>query len=207
MSRYFMVQSWVGSHENEPDYNGNQCGERNVRSSEVVPLYDQYGNANIKAFSDEALRKKAQTKPKLSAFDKVCTADRSYEKLCTLSEELDQQLDSKQISWDDYIYARKQLDKKLERAWGAVCRNRGWEDQEELLALEQCPSEGLDFTLDIDAKKPRQYDYSILSNTSVFSCLKDDNFFKQCACFVLTGYKAVSNILNNTKEILKEGLV
>ena len=202
-----MVQSWVGSHENEPDYNGNQCGERNVRSSEVAPLYDQYGNANIKAFSDEALRKKVQAKPKLSAFDKVCTADRSYEKLCTLSEELDQQLDSKQISWDDYIYARKQLDKKLERAWGAVCRNRGWEGQEELLEPEQYPSQPLDFTLDIEHSRTLTINYSILPSDSVFSGLKDDNFFKQCACFVLTSYKAMSTILNNGKEILKEGLI
>ena len=207
MSRYFMVQSWVGSHENEPDYNGNQCGERNVRSSEVAPLYDQYGNANIKAFSDEALRKKVQAKPKLSAFDKVCTADRSYEKLCTLSEELDQQLDSKQIDWDDYIYARKQLDKKLERAWGAVCRNRGWEGQEELLEYEQYPSEGLELTLDFEAKTQRQYDYSVIPSNSVFAELQDGNIFKQCAVFLLTACKWLAKLSATGKQLVQEGLV
>lgn len=206
MSRYFMVQSWVGSHENEPDYNGNQCGERNVRSSEVAPLYDQYGNANIKAFSDEALRKKVQAKPKLSAFDKVCTADRSYEKLCTLSEELDQQLDSKQIDWDDYIYARKQLDKKLERAWGAVCRNRGWEGQEELLEPEQYPSKGLELTLDFEAKTQRQYDYSAIPNNSVFAELQDGNSFKIIYIHVLTAVNKASRLWNVSKQILEEGL-
>lgn len=62
MSRYFMIQSWVGSHENEPDYNGQQCGERNVRSIEAVPLYDQFGNANVSAFSDEAIAARSATK-------------------------------------------------------------------------------------------------------------------------------------------------
>lgn len=206
MARHYVLGSWANA--DEFDYSGEQLmGHRQGKSICMDHMLPS-GMANLKRYGDPVEQKpKVQPRPKLSAFDKVCTADRSYEKLCTLSEELDQQLDSKQISWDDYIYARKQLDKKLERAWGAVCRNRGWEGQEELLALEQYPSEGLEFTLELDAKKPRQYDYSILSSTSVFSSLKDDNFFKKCACFVLTGYKAVSNILNNTKEILKEGLV
>jgi hypothetical protein len=198
--------SWANA--DEFDYSGEQLMGHRQGKSVCMDHMLPSGMANLKRYGDPVEQKpKVQPRPKLSAFDKVCTADRSYEKLCILSEELDQQLDSKQISWDDYIYARKQLDKKLERAWGAVCRNRGWEGQEELLALEQYPSQPLDFTLELEAKKPRQYDYSILSSTSVFSSLKDDNFFKQCACLVLTGYKAVSNILNNTKEILKEGLV
>lgn len=206
MSRYFMVQSWVGSHENEPDYNGNQCGERNVRSSEVAPLYDQYGNANIKAFSDEALQKKGKTK-KTSAFDSIMLADRNYSRLCGLSEQLDTELDQGLIDLESWAAARRNIDQRLAKAWARVQRERGWEGQEELLALEQYPSKGLDFTLELEAKKPRQYDYSILSSTSVFSSLKDDNFFKQCTCLVLTGYKALSRLLNNGKEILKEGLV
>lgn len=202
MSRYFMVQSWVGSHENEPDYNGNQCGERNVRSSEVAPLYDQYGNANIKAFSDEALQKKAQAKPKLSAFEKVCTADRSYEKLCTLSEELDQQLDSNQISWDDYIYARKQLDVKLERQWQAVCKARGWTNQP-----EQYPSQGLGFTLDLEHSRQRQLDYSVIPSGSVFAELAEGNSFKIFYARLLTVVNKVSKMWNVSKQIIEQGVI
>lgn len=202
-----MVQSWVGSHENEPDYNGNQCGERNVRSSEVAPLYDQYGNANIKAFSDEALRKKAQAKPKLSAFDKVCTADRSYEKLCALSEELDNQLDLGEIDLESWSYARKQLDKKLERAWGAVCRNRGWEGQEELLEPEQYPSKGLELTLDFEAKTQRKYDYCVIPNNSVFAELQDGNSFKIIYIYVLTACKWFAKLTSTAKQLVQEGLV
>jgi len=74
MSRYFMIQSWVGSHENEPDYNGQQAGERNVRSSEVVPLYDKNGRANTQYFSDEAIAErmgKTVKKSSVSIEDKI----------------------------------------------------------------------------------------------------------------------------------------
>lgn len=203
MSRYFIVQSWVGSHENEPDYNGNQCGERNVRSSEVVPLYDQYGNANIQAFSDEALlaKKKAQTKPKLSAFDKVCTTDRSYEKLCALSEELDNQLDLGEIDLESWAYARKQLDKKLERSWEAVKRLRGWTNDNE--PVLPCAEE---FTLDIEASKGLSVDLSIIPKESVFSNLSDGNSFKIFYAQVLTVVNKVSRLWNVSKQILEEGL-
>jgi len=206
VARHYVLGSWANA--DEFDYSGEQLmGHRQGKSICMDHMLPS-GMANLKRYGDPVEEKpKTPTKPKLTAFDKVCTADRSYEKLCTLSEELDQQLDTKQIDWDDYIYARKQLDKKLERVWGAVCRNRGWEGQEELLALEQYPSQPLDFTLDIEHSRALTIDYSILPSDSVFSGLKDDNFFKQCVCLVLTSYKALSKLLNNTKEIIEEGLI
>lgn len=208
MSRYFMVQSWVGSHENEPDYNGNQCGERNVRSSEVVPLYDQYGNANIKAFSDEALlaKKKSQTK-KTSAFDNIMLADRNYSRLCGLSEQLDQEFDAGQIDLESWAAARKNIDQRLAKAWARVQRERGWDDQEELLALEQYPSEGLELTLDFEPKTQRQYDYSVIPNNSVFAELQDGNSFKIIYIHVLTACKWFAKLTSTAKQLVQEGLV
>lgn len=206
MSRYFMVQSWVGSHENEPDYNGNQCGERNVRSSEVAPLYDQYGNANIKAFSDEALQKKAQAKPKLTAFEKVCTIDRSYEKLCALSEELDNQLDLGEIDLESWSYARKQLDKKLDRAWTNICKLRGWDDngQEQ---LEKYSTNELTFDCQEWQAVPKHVDYSIIPESSAFKGLSDNNIFKKIYKNAFTAAYAVRKILDVSKNILEEGLI
>jgi hypothetical protein len=209
MSRYFMVQSWVGSHENEPDYNGNQCGERNVRSSEVVPLYDQYGNANIKAFSDEALsaKKKAQTKTK-SVLSSILLADRNYERLCNLSQQLDDELDSGQITdFDAYCAARKIIDQRLAKAWARVQRERGWEGQEELLALEQYPSKGLEFTLDFEPKTQRQYDYSVIPSNSIFAALQDGNSFKIIYIHVLTACKWFAKLTSTAKQLVQEGLV
>jgi len=206
MARHYVLGSWANA--DEFDYSGEQLmGSRQGKSICMDHMLPN-GMANLKRYGDPVEQKpKTQTKPKLTAFDKVCTADRSYEKLCALSEELDNQLDLGEIDLESWSYARKQLDKKLERAWARVQRERGWEGQEELLALEQYPSQPLDFTLDIEHSRTLTINYSILPSDSVFSGLKDDNFFKQCACFVLTGYKAVSNLLNNGKEILKEGLI
>jgi hypothetical protein len=202
MSRYFMVQSWVGSHENEPDYNGNQCGERNVRSSEVAPLYDQYGNANIKAFSDEALSAKKTPSKTKSAFQTVALADSHYDRLANLSEELDKELESGKLSFDDWSYARKTLDVRLEKAWSRLSKARGWTNDN-----NQCYPTGEEFTLDLEHSSQRQLDYSVIPSGSVFASLKDDNLFKKCAVFVLTACKWFANVTTTVKQLVKEGLV
>lgn len=118
MSRYFMIQSWVGSHENEPDYNGQQCGERSVRSIEAVPLYDQFGNANVSAFSDEAIAaRNAVNKPvsKVSIKDKILP---QAKRLTTLREqmlELEQSYRAGEMSITDYSLYRDVIVAKIER--------------------------------------------------------------------------------------------
>lgn len=118
MSRYFMIQSWVGSHENEPDYNGQQAGERNVRSVEVVPLYDRYGNANTAAFSDEALAKRRSTgkKPK-KASEQLDLADRHYERMEKMSQELDDEYAEGGLDEDRYELLRCKMDERIIKAW------------------------------------------------------------------------------------------
>lgn len=119
MSRYFMIQSWVGSHENEPDYNGQQCGERNVRSIEVVPLYDQFGNANVSAFSDEAIaaRNSANKKPTgVSIRDKILPQRRRLNTLQAQMLELEQSYKAGDMSIDEYSLLRDCLMAKKERA-------------------------------------------------------------------------------------------
>lgn len=105
MSRYFMIQSWVGSHENEPDYNGQQAGERNVRSSEVVPLYDQFGNANVSAFSDEAIAArsgKATQKKAIPLKNKVIPQLTRYNNLTEQMKEIVAQYNAKEIDIKEY---------------------------------------------------------------------------------------------------------
>lgn len=144
MSRYFMLQSWVGSHENEPDCNGQQCGERNVRSIEAVPLYDQYGNANTKAFSDEALkaRNKPSIKPKVkrSAYQSITLADQRYARLEAQLEALEGEYADGLISVEDLRYASHIIQTKMQRAWKQITKERQavgqWLDDEEDDCLE-----------------------------------------------------------------------
>lgn len=119
MSRYFMIQSWVGSHENEPDYNGQQCGERNVRSSEVVPLYDKHGNANIHAFSDEALesrKEKPKKKSTISIQDRILPQARRVERLTEQMRELVLEYQKGNIDIDEYSMLLSVISAKRDRA-------------------------------------------------------------------------------------------
>lgn len=126
MSRYFMLQSWVGSHENEPDYNGQQCGERNVRSIECVPLYDQFGNANVSAFSDEAIaaRKQQPKKPSRSIVEKILPQQVRYDNLCNLMTELESQQGS--MDTEDYYQYHAILKAKIDRQWLLLSKAAGW---------------------------------------------------------------------------------
>lgn len=162
------------------------------------------GKANIAGFSDPGTKPKA--KPKPSAFDKVCTADRSYEKLCTLSEELDNQLDLGEIDLESWSYARKQLDKKLDRAWTNICKLRGWDDngQEQ---LEKYSTNELTFDCQKWQAAPKPIDYGIIPETSVFKGLSDNNVFKKIYKNVFTAVRAVRKILDVSKNILEEGLI
>lgn len=114
-----MLQTWVGSHENEPDYNGQQCGERNVRSIEAVPLYDQYGNANVGAFSDEAIAARSGNgkKPtKVSIKARILPQLTRLEKLQAEILELELAYKSGEVSPEDYTVLRNIAFAKKERA-------------------------------------------------------------------------------------------
>lgn len=127
MSRYFMIQSWVGSHENEPDYNGQQCGERNVRSSEVVPLYDQFGNANVSAFSDEAIAQrsvKGEKKTSITLADRVLPQQRTLMRLIEQIRELEQAKRDGTYTQAEYDLLRDVLFAKKERTEYLLAKQR-----------------------------------------------------------------------------------
>ena len=207
-----MVQSWVGSHENEPDYNGQQCGERNVRSSEVVPLYDQYGNANIKAFSDEALeaRKKPAAKPKKSVADSIDLAQRHFDRIEKLSEELDNEYFAGEIDEEYYNLLRYKLDVRLIKAWERLEKDSlpCWQKED-----REFEENNLAFSLD-DVKwnapaKGKEKSIKALAKTADKSLIKGEGCvsmaLKDCkdSNVFLIGYCTIMNIVNKLKEALK----
>lgn len=147
MSRYFMIQSWVGSHENEPDYNGQQCGERNVRSIEAVPLYDQFGNANVSAFSDAAIEvRRERKKTSVPLVDRVLPQQRRVrvltEQLYELEAERKNGLDIRTYSQlrDILICKRSRAEELLKKAVSVKPVNKYADDPdlyEETGELEQ----------------------------------------------------------------------
>jgi hypothetical protein len=119
MSRYFAIQTWVGSHENEPDYSGQQCGSRSVRSSEVVPLYDIYGNANVLAFSDEAIaaRNNANKKPTgIPIRDRILPQFKRLQTLRTQMVDLEKEYKTTDMTCAEYSMLRDVIVCKIARA-------------------------------------------------------------------------------------------
>lgn len=204
MSRYFMINSWVGSHENEPDYNGQQAGERNVRSTEVVPLYDQFGNANTKAFSDEAIEAR-KAKPKAKPKDlmyRVLPQQSTIDRLEAMREELENEFDNGIRSLEEYQLLSVALDKKLDRAFKALERATSHSNAMPLPGVENAYNSGKSLL-----KQGIAIDYSILPEGSIFSKLSDGNIFKIFVVKLLTAKRNVTKVYTVVKQIVEEGLL
>lgn len=199
-----MIQSWVGSHENEPDYNGHQAGERNVRSTEVVPLYDQFGNANVKAFSDEAIAAR-KAKPKVKPKDlmyRVLPQQATIERLEAMREELEREFDNGLRSLEEYSMLSIALDKKLDRAFKALERETSVPGGVALAGVENAYNSGKSLL-----KRDIAIDYSIIPEGSVFHGLSDENIFKIFAVKWLTAKQKAAKIYAVVKQIVEEGLL
>lgn len=198
-------RQWKSPHTQETrDLSGadywHQRKALEPKVAEDIPTF-VHGRANVSAFAESVAKPKAPAKKK-SVLDSILLADRNYSRLCGLSEKLDQELDDGSIDLESWAAARRNIDNRLEKAWARVQRERCWDDQPEELpelsfSLEACTEQRRGFKID----------YSVLSADSVFSGLKDDNLFKIGYTLCLTSCKALSKLLNNTKEIIKEGLV
>lgn len=214
MSRFFMLQTWVGSHENEPDYNGRQCGERNVRSTEAVPLYDQFGNANVSAFSDEAIaaRNAEGKKPtKVSLKNRILPQSARVEKLRSEAIELEAAFKAGEFSPEEYTLLREVAFKKLRRAEEllkkAITPVQKVEETDEDSAqdgLEYTPSSGFSPQPN-DGYASEEYEEI---GVEFIDSLSNGNMFKSFlknACIItrkVVHYKhKISSYLNTLKEV------
>ena len=191
MSRVYIQASWVGAAE---DWSGDSPDNRKCSSRE---LYLPNGKANTKAFADEAPKPKA--KKKRSIVERVSLADSHYNRLEALSLELDKELENGNVSFEDYAYLRQVMDSRLEKAWKRLAKARGFIDEESEGESHNSYRQNVDF----DSKNPSKQsvskgvsiDYSSVDMPAVFDSLKDDNFFKQIAFWVLTARQAIAKIL------------
>lgn len=116
MSRYFAIQSWVSSHDNEPDYSGQQTGSRDVRSVEI-PMFTQHGRANVDWFSDEQIAlRSAANKPKPTIKDKILPQAKRLTTLRQQMVELEQEYKTTDMSIHEYSVLRDVLFAKAQRA-------------------------------------------------------------------------------------------
>ncbi len=185
MSRHFVLGTWANA--DEYDYSGEQLMGHRQGKSVCMDHMLPSGMANLKRYGDPVTTAtKTPAKPKLTAFDKICTADRAYSRLSDLSEELDNQLEGGEIDLESWAYARKQLDKKLEKSWSAVCRLRNWTAEGE--PLDNSLDSGLSFSLE-DIQEARdigekQRVKRELTGWGTIDDLSEENCFRGLFCKV-----------------------
>lgn len=143
-SRYYAIQTWVGYHEGE--YNGQQVGGRHSPSVEV------------------GLKAPKKPKKEVSLRDSILLANRHLDRLEKLSERLESEYLDGDVSHADYIVMRKNLDKRLERAWKRVEKENFYEDEEE--SLTEHPAQAINIKRNTDS-------------LGILDSISDDNCFKQ----------------------------
>ena len=199
MARHYVLGSWANA--DEFDYSGQQLMGHRQGKSVCMDHMLPSGMANLKRYGDPVTPvTKTPAKPKLTAFDKICTTDRTYSRLCALSEELDNQLEGGEIDLESWAYARKQLDKKLEKAWSAVCRLRNWNESGE--SLDNSLDSGLSFSLeDIQEARDIGEKQSVkreLTGWGTIDDLSEENCFRGLFCKV----KKIMMFLQKIKQQL-----
>lgn len=114
--RYYAIQTWVGSHENQPEYNGQQVGARNAPSVEV-PTFDRNGKPNFEGFSDEAIEaRKPKKKSSLTIQQKILPQASRVERLTEQMRDLVSEYKAGNIDIDEYSMLLSVIAAKRDRA-------------------------------------------------------------------------------------------
>lgn len=142
--RYYAIQTWVGSHENQPEYNGQQVGARNAPSVEV-PTFDRNGKPNFEGFSDESLEaRKPKKKSSISIQDRILPQAARVNKLTNQMRELVNEYKAGNISIDEYSMLLSVISAKRNRA----------EQLLEKAKSVRAPFETLEDNVESDENKP-----------------------------------------------------
>lgn len=114
--RYYAIQTWVGSHENQPEYNGQQAGARKAPSVEV-PTFDRNGKPNFEGFSDEAIEaRKPKKKSSSSIQDKILPQAKRVTTLTNQMRDLVAEYQAGNIDIDEYSMLLSVISSKRARA-------------------------------------------------------------------------------------------
>lgn len=206
MPRTHIIQSWVGAaqYPEGDEYSGEMIGDRRKPSIkvEIERSGDQWrtvgvgqhftgnGCANLKAYSDTP---KAKARQK-TAFERITLADRHYSRLEQLSQELDAELENGSLSAEDWVYGRKQLDKRLDAGWVRLCKERGWSPEEKDEEIYSVCIQSLE-----EKRQQKSLDTDTTQNVSFLhglaESLSEGNFFKGKLKKLLTAKEKIIQII------------
>lgn len=160
--------------------------------------FNQNGSANIQAYAEAD---KPKAKPK-TAFERVNLADAHYSRLEKLSQALDSEYEQGLLSNEDWVYARRQLDKRLDAGWVRVCKARGWnpaERDEEGFSRNPLTTKQKASTMPTSQKES-----SVSWSDEWLASISDDNIFKRPLQIVLTSWKRAAKIVGIVKQAIKQ---
>lgn len=192
MSRMHVLQMWTDAAA----YSGEQIGDRWSNSKELHMLSN--GKANIALYADDNASYNRTTAPKKqrSAFSRACLQDSNFERLNTLKSKLLEDYESGSLSLEDYQYACKSLQPRIDRAWQKIVKTRGWD-----FSKEDHLADDVEQSDDCEEATPTE------NTTGTLLSLSDKNIFLNPLQKCLTAYKTFIKLVNMFKEIIREGLL
>lgn len=152
MARHYVIQDW----QNAAEYSGEMIGKRLARSQE---LFLPNGKANIALFADE----EPKAKKKKSVADSIDLAERHFQRMEKLSEELDDEYYSGEIDEERYELLRYKMDERLIKAFRRLEKENApiWKKEDEKYA-----ENSLTFSLDEVTFETKRKSHKSLGKTA-----------------------------------------
>ena len=198
MARHYVLGSWANA--DEFDYSGEQLMGHRQGKSVCMDHMLPSGMANLKRYGDPVTPGTKAPAKKKTAFQTISLPDSHYERLCGLSDALDTQLDNGELSFEDWTYARRQIDERLAKAWSRLCKCRGWDENGK--DVDNHLDSGLSFSLediqevrDIGEKERVKRE---LTGWGTIDDLSEENCFRGLFCKV----KKIMMFLQKIKQQL-----
>ena len=205
--RYYAIQTWVGSHENQPEYSGQQVGARNTPSIEI-PTFDRDGKPNFEGFSDEAIEaRKPKKKSSVSIQDRILPQAARVNKLTEQLKELVAEYQKGNIDIDEYSMLLSVIAAKRDRALFLLNKAKSVRapfeiEEEEAISLGKThvksdksfkTSKGtrVDTACLLSPKKPKKYNSNFLSKAFTFLAKNDWAVFVGSSILLFTVAKII----------------
>lgn len=178
MARHYVLGCWANA--DEYDYSGEQLmGHRKGKSICMDHMLPS-GMANLSRYGDPVEQPKSKKK---SVADSIDLAERHYQRMEKMSEQLDEEYFAGELEEERYQLLRYKMDERLTKAWKRLEKDNSpiWNKLDESYEIESFYHQE-HYNTNIQSKKTlTEGDHFI---NLVFNGLPDDNVFKAGFLFI-----------------------
>lgn len=143
------------------------------KTPEDIPTFVN-GKANVKGFAEP---EKVQLKTKKSIADSIDLAERHYQRMERLSQELDEEYFAQELDEERYQLLRYKMNERLTKAWKRLEKDSGpiWEKMDEQEEIENLylPQE-----INKDKQSINSFTSNVVCSNMVINNLSEGNIFK-----------------------------